>query len=114
MMYSRTVTKGAPAPAPTYDELVAKAAELREGIDALRECDADRLTQYQSECALFGDAGPGQHPSCWAGQSQDMQADFRAELAVILAAMEVLRPGAAKAAADAEAAAWAAECADVF
>jgi hypothetical protein len=93
------------APDRSYEALEAQAAELREGIDSIEESAAERMGQYRSECAMFGDAGPGQHPSCWAGRSDELLAEARAELAAVLAMMEAMRPGAAQAAADAAAAA---------
>lgn len=33
---------------------------VREGWNYWEESFAEHITQYQSECALFGDAGPGQ------------------------------------------------------
>jgi len=31
-----------------------------EELRGLEECHAESVTQYRSECAMFGDAGPGQ------------------------------------------------------
>lgn len=44
--------------------------ELRESADAIGEHIGERLTQYQSEVALYGDAGHGQHPSVWQPRLQ--------------------------------------------
>ena len=41
----------------TADE---QACLLREELDAKEESYHEHYTQYRSECALFGDAGPGQ------------------------------------------------------
>lgn len=37
--------------------------DLEEHIDTMGEVIGEHLTQYYSEVALYGDAGPGQHPS---------------------------------------------------
>lgn len=82
----------APALSDDYDTLAARHEEIGEHIDSIRESDAERLTQYQSECALYGDAGPGQNPMCWGQQSRDSIAELRAEAAIIVAKMEAMRP----------------------
>jgi hypothetical protein len=82
----------APALSDDYDTLAARHAEIGEHIDSIRESDAEAMTQYRSECALYGDAGPGQHPSCWAAQSRAAIAELEAEAEAIGAKMEALRP----------------------
>ena len=52
---------------------------LRYDIENLEECHAEGVTQYQSECALYGDAGPGQGLAVIEGAQQI--ADLRAKLA---------------------------------
>jgi len=52
---------------------------LRYDIENLEECHAEGVTQYQSECALYGDAGPGQGLAVIEGARQI--ADLRAKLA---------------------------------
>lgn len=81
-----------PALSDDYDTLAARHDEIGEHIDSIKECDAERMTQYQSECALYGDAGPGQNPSCWAAQSRASIAELMAEAEAIGAKMEALRP----------------------
>ena len=64
---------------PRFEQQVA---DLREHIDSLGESYADMLTQYKSETALYGDAGPGQGVAL-----QDASANLsrlKAELAKLL------------------------------
>jgi hypothetical protein len=81
-----------PALSDDYDTLAARHEEIGEEIEHIKESDAEAMTQYRSECALYGDAGPGQHPSCWAPQSRAAIAELHAEAAAIGAKMEALRP----------------------
>jgi hypothetical protein len=52
---------------------------LRYDLENLEELRAEGVTQYQSECALYGDAGPGQGLAVVKGAQQI--ADLRAKLA---------------------------------
>lgn len=49
----------------TDEEFEAAVNRLRESIDSGEETIGEKMGQYNSECALYGDAGPGMHPSCW-------------------------------------------------
>lgn len=84
------------APAPVlsddYDVLAARHEEIGEHINDIEEGEAEAMTQYRSECALFGDAGPGQHPSCWQPASAAAKAALLAEAKAIGEKMEALRP----------------------
>jgi hypothetical protein len=75
-----------------YDALEARHNEIGEIINEIDESAAERMTQYRSECAMFGDAGPGQHPSCWAQRSDDEKGKLLAEAELIGARMRALRP----------------------
>lgn len=72
------------------DSIEAQILELREGINAGEEHIGERLTEYTSECALFGDAGPGMHPSCWRGEVEARVTKDRAALDVLMATPEGL------------------------
>lgn len=72
-----------PVAAPAVS-LAAQIEELREAIDSASESIADRDTQYRSECALYGDAGFGQHPSCWKPQAMANLEALQAELNALL------------------------------
>lgn len=52
---------------------------LQDELDHALESHGEALTQYQSECALFGDAGPGQGLALASGQQRI--ADLKAKLA---------------------------------
>lgn len=65
-----------------------RIAYLREGIEAAEENIGERLTAYRSECALYGDAGPGMHPSCWKASMEAQIVLDEAELCTLLATPE--------------------------
>jgi hypothetical protein len=58
----------------------ARIVELRELIDVIDESIGEMLTQYYSECALYGDAGPGQNPSLWKVESDNEIQECKREL----------------------------------
>jgi hypothetical protein len=72
------------------DSIEAQILELRKGIDAGEEYIGERMSEYASECALYGDAGPGMHPSCWRGEIVARVAKDRAALDVLMATPEGL------------------------
>ena len=65
-----------------------KIQELREITEQNRENIGERMAQYQSECAMFGDAGPGQHPSLWLREAEKQLAEDEATLAALEATPE--------------------------
>jgi hypothetical protein len=44
-------------------KFLQRLTELEEGIEMAEECIFESIAQYQSEVAMFGDGGPGSHPS---------------------------------------------------
>lgn len=79
--------KTLPALVGVYDEeLVVKYIhEQRQIVSDILESQGERLSQYRSEVALYGDAGPGQHPSVWKAESDRHLEEHRAKLAELLA-----------------------------
>lgn len=59
-----------------------KVAVLRESIDQSYESLSEFEAQYHSECAMFGDAGPGQYLTI-----QRIKSDIRKEEAVLTSLM---------------------------
>lgn len=66
------------------NDFATKVNNLRDQISAMKESVSENLSQYQSEVALFGDAGPGQHPSLWLSDLEKDIADFESELKTLL------------------------------
>lgn len=62
------------------DPTTLSDAVLDEGIEALWTYISESEAQYRSEVALYGDAGPGQHPHFLADSKRDLEA-YRAEWA---------------------------------
>lgn len=79
--------------------ITEQIAALRQDIDDCEESIAEREGQYHSECAMFGDAGFGQHPSCWKPEALANLAKAKADLAALYDTPE----GRVKAAAEADA-----------
>lgn len=68
----------------TDEEFEAAVNRLRESIDSGEEVIGEKLGQYRSECALYGDAGPGMHPSCWRPEIESTLAQEYAKLHALL------------------------------
>lgn len=62
----------------------ARIDEIKEHIDDAKEHLDEALSQYQSEVSMFGDAGPGQHPSLWLPELNNQIAELEAELAALV------------------------------
>lgn len=72
----------------TINRFKEEVNQLRGDIDNLAESISERLSQYRSECAMFGDAGPGQHPSLWLSEAEKEERSLSQQLVLMLSSPE--------------------------